>query len=344
MKDESRLSIGAQTTELSAVPQKIASELSRLYDLFLKEVEASSQSASPTIKAKTIYDEIGQKINGYVRSQPRLRLLSYQGVAQREVEASRIVSKLRSASMGTTEFINYIERSYQMMFPFVYPTMETSSRGDILVKSVLSWPHPNYAIHRVASIDDQLNQTVMCVLLRGALLPSIVLSREIEEYSMAGYVTPFALFKMSREESEAGRPSYCLDLGRSYFSLDELQGKDLVFADPMLATGGSMIAVIRYLNQQGITPRSIKVVTLVSSFEGAARLIESIENLELYSLWMDPALNSNAYILPGLGDSGDRINGTDGSRNIIQLIAHYGQQFASLYHDQIQAVEQSVFS
>jgi len=60
---------------------------------------------------------------------------------------------------------------------------------------------------------------------------------------------------------------------------------------------------------------------------------------------MDPVLNRKAYILPGLGDAGDRINYTDRGdkpRNIIQLIADYGANIASLYRDQLMKIEETV--
>ena len=62
---------------------------------------------------------------------------------------------------------------------------------------------------------------------------------------------------------------------------------------------------------------------------------------------MDPALNDRAYILPGLGDAGDRINGSDSRdhpRDIIQLIADYGTRVTSLYRDQIRRIEEIVLS
>jgi len=60
---------------------------------------------------------------------------------------------------------------------------------------------------------------------------------------------------------------------------------------------------------------------------------------------MDPVLNENAYIMPGLGDAGDRINGSDVppySRNIIQLIADYGANIARLYRKQLREIEDTV--
>jgi uracil phosphoribosyltransferase len=67
----------------------------------------------------------------------------------------------------------------------------------------------------------------------------------------------------------------------------------------------------------------------------------------VYTLWVDPALNSKAYILPGLGDAGDRINGTDFGetrRNIIQLIADYGTNITQLYRTQVREIERTILS
>jgi uracil phosphoribosyltransferase len=70
-----------------------------------------------------------------------------------------------------------------------------------------------------------------------------------------------------------------------------------------------------------------------------------LENIRVYTLWMDPILNEAAYILPGLGDAGDRINGVDpeeNSRNMLQLMADYGSDIAALYRAQIRRIEKTV--
>ena len=92
-------------------------------------------------------------------------------------------------------------------------------------------------------------------------------------------------------------------------------------------------------------PRSIKFFNVISVLKGALRIVRALESAEIYTLWMDPVLNTKAYILPGLGDAGDRINGRDDGdkpRNIIQLIADYGTQIVSLYREQVRRIEQTV--
>ena len=73
--------------------------------------------------------------------------------------------------------------------------------------------------------------------------------------------------------------------------------------------------------------------------------MRALENCTLYTLWMDPALNTSAYIMPGLGDAGDRINGKDSNddpRNIIRLIADYGSNISGLYRSQLRQIEKTV--
>lgn len=78
--------------------------------------------------------------------------------------------------------------------------------------------------------------------------------------------------------------------------------------DPMLATGGSMIATIDLLKKKGC--RAIKVIVLVAAPEGLAALQAAHDDVELYCAAIDSHLNSKGYIVPGLGDAGDKIFGT----------------------------------
>jgi len=201
-------------------------------------------------------------------------------------------------------------------------------------------------VHKITNIDNQIENTVMCVMLRGALLPSMIMSKEIQEYSSHGYVTPFALFRIRRDDTRNEKNmEYILDLDRSFFSLDALDGKDLVFADPMNATGGSLVTVVNYLISAGIKPKSIRFFNAIAALKGALRVVRALSHCDVFTLWMDPVLNKHAYIMPGLGDAGDRINGKDrehNSRNIIQLIADYGGNIARLYRSQLREIEDTV--
>ena len=78
--------------------------------------------------------------------------------------------------------------------------------------------------------------------------------------------------------------------------------------DPMLATGGSAAAALSYLRAQGA--RDIRFLALVAAPEGLATVLESDPGVHVYTCSVDRCLNRDAYIVPGLGDAGDRIFGT----------------------------------
>lgn len=82
----------------------------------------------------------------------------------------------------------------------------------------------------------------------------------------------------------------------------------LLVLDPMLATGGSASAAISFLKQRGCN--HIKLVNLIAAPEGVKRIEEDHPNVDIYVAAMDDYLNDHGYILPGLGDAGDRLFGT----------------------------------
>ena len=77
----------------------------------------------------------------------------------------------------------------------------------------------------------------------------------------------------------------------------------------MLATGGSAEAAVKYLREAGVSG-TIRFLCLVSAPEGIERLLAADDDLIIYTCAIDDGLNENAYIVPGLGDAGDRIFGT----------------------------------
>ena len=94
-----------------------------------------------------------------------------------------------------------------------------------------------------------------------------------------------------------------------YFKLpDNLNERDVILIDPMLATGHSAVAAIERIKQ--LRPRSIKFVCLVSCPQGIQAVHQQFPEVMIYTAAIDRQLNEKAYILPGLGDAGDRIFGT----------------------------------
>jgi len=94
-----------------------------------------------------------------------------------------------------------------------------------------------------------------------------------------------------------------------YFKMPSgMKERDAIVLDPMLATGHSAVAAVERLKEAH--PRSIRFVCLVSSPQGIATLRQAHPDVPIYTASVDRELNDHAYILPGLGDAGDRIFGT----------------------------------
>ena len=331
--------------------------LDAMDDLYGEVTEASrvlssSQNEQRLVQEKQrlidLYNQMGDRMQEITAGEPAIRVYSFQTPPTVHGEASRLIAKLRDVRTQHYEFVYYIQRAYELLFNLAFAEPDNHRKNHLIVRTPVTDPVQNYAVHKIPDVDDQLENTVMCVMLRGALLPSMIMSKEIEEYTSTGYVTPFALFRIKRDDTKReSNMEYILDLDRSYFDLESLAGKDLIFADPMNATGGSLVTIVKYLQEQGLKPRSVNFFNVISALKGSLRIIRAIENARVYTLWMDPVLNDLAYILPGLGDAGDRLNGADTHeepRNMIQLIADYGTNIANLYRSQVRAIERTVLA
>lgn len=89
---------------------------------------------------------------------------------------------------------------------------------------------------------------------------------------------------------------------------EDARERELVVLDPMLATGGSASAAVSFLKQKGIT--NIKFMCLIAAPEGIERLHRDHPDVPIFCAAKDEKLNDHAYIVPGLGDAGDRLFGT----------------------------------
>jgi uracil phosphoribosyltransferase len=109
-------------------------------------------------------------------------------------------------------------------------------------------------------------------------------------------------FGLERDETTAVARCY-------YEKLPQDLGRAVVYLlDPMLATGGSAARAIQELGAQGA--RAVRLVSIVAAPEGVAHLETAVPDTEVYVAALDRGLNDRKYILPGLGDFGDRLFGT----------------------------------
>lgn len=88
----------------------------------------------------------------------------------------------------------------------------------------------------------------------------------------------------------------------------DIQNREVIILDPMLATGGSAIDAIELLKSKGV--EKIKFLSIIAAPEGIERVENKYPDVQIYCAHIDSHLNLNKYIVPGLGDAGDRIFGT----------------------------------
>ena len=88
----------------------------------------------------------------------------------------------------------------------------------------------------------------------------------------------------------------------------DAEERTLIVVDPMLATGGSAVAAIQFLKDRGC--KDIKLMNLIAAPEGVKAVHDAHPDVEIYVASLDERLNENEYIVPGLGDAGDRLFGT----------------------------------
>jgi uracil phosphoribosyltransferase len=93
-----------------------------------------------------------------------------------------------------------------------------------------------------------------------------------------------------------------------YVALPPIEDKTVIIADTMLATGGSILDAIKIVEKRN--PKKIILVCTIASKEGVDRVLKHNNDIKIYSASIDPVLNEIGYIIPGLGDAGDRSYGT----------------------------------
>ena len=94
-----------------------------------------------------------------------------------------------------------------------------------------------------------------------------------------------------------------------YFKMPpDISEREVIVVDPMLATGGSAIAAVDFLKEAGV--KRIRIMDIIAAPEGIAAMQKAHPDVDIYVAALDERLNDHGYIVPGLGDAGDRIFGT----------------------------------
>ena len=118
------------------------------------------------------------------------------------------------------------------------------------------------------------------------------------DHAASAFVSAYRMYT-NREHTEVG-------IHTEYMAAPSVKGKTLLIVDPMLATGGSMVASVEALQKTG-KPHKIHIACVIAAPEGIQMLKDSLgeENMTLWCAAIDPGMNEHKYIVPGFGDCGD---------------------------------------
>lgn len=142
----------------------------------------------------------------------------------------------------------------------------------------------------------QLSEQIVFVVILRAALSMLQAAQELFPESAIGFLG------IQRDEATAAPKRY-------YVRVPDLKGKHVFLLDPMLATGGSVEDALDAM--QGKGAKSFSLVSIVSAPEGIARLTTKFPELHVVTAAIDERLNDQKFIVPGLGDFGDRYFGTN---------------------------------
>ncbi|MEZ0346726.1 MAG: uracil phosphoribosyltransferase [Infirmifilum sp.] len=196
-----------------------------------------------------------------------------------------LLSKLRDKNTPTPEFRRLLQKAGFITAVEISTEVPLEER---VVKTPLEAEAKAFEFTKLAII----------AVLRAAL-PMVWGLLEIYENAAVGFISA-----KRREVKEGSSLNLDLDVDVNYASLPE-DFQIAVIVDPMLATGSTMKRVVSRVLETA-RPQHLIVATLISTQVGIKRLFEVAPHASLYTFAIDPELNSKAFIIPGLGDAGDR--------------------------------------
>ena len=193
------------------------------------------------------------------------------------------ITLLRKRSTGTNEFRKLIEEIAMLMG---YEALADLPTADIEVETPIE--------KTVQPVINGKKLAVVPILRAGLGMVSGILA--LVPSAKVGHI---GLYR--DPETHIPHEYYC----KLPENIDERQ---IVVVDPMLATGGSAVAAVDFIKARG--GKKIKFMSVIAAPEGVGTLMKAHPDIQLYVGSLDRCLNENAYICPGLGDAGDRIFGT----------------------------------
>jgi uracil phosphoribosyltransferase len=196
---------------------------------------------------------------------------------------AHIVTHLRDR---TTKPATFRTLTYQISLLLAFEATRDLATRETIIETPLE-PHPGRVLSQSIVVVPIFRAGISMVQPFTDLLPDV----------SVGYIG------LERDEETAVARSY-------YCKLPSLNTKSVLVLDPMLATGGSAVQAIQAVRAEGGALKDLSLVCIVCAPEGV-RAVESLDpGIKIYAASLDRELNSRKYILPGLGDFGDRLYGT----------------------------------
>jgi uracil phosphoribosyltransferase len=196
---------------------------------------------------------------------------------------THVVTHLRDR---TTKPATFRTLAYQISLLLAFEVTRDLATREITVETPLE-PHPGRVLSQSIVVVPIFRAGISMVQPFTDLLPDV----------SVGYIG------LERDERTAVARSY-------YCKLPALSTKRVLILDPMLATGGSAVQAIEAVNAHGAALKDLSLVSIVCAPEGV-RAVEALDpGINIYAAALDRELNARKFILPGLGDFGDRLYGT----------------------------------
>ena len=142
-------------------------------------------------------------------------------------------------------------------------------------------------------------KNIILVAILRASLPMINGALDVFYTANVGFVSA------KRVETEEIDPSLDMDVRIDYYNLPPVSEKVLVIMDPMLATGSTLIRVLKKIYSQG-KPQKTYIASIIATPYGIKRILDEFPDVTIITIQIDKELNKQGYIVPGLGDAGDR--------------------------------------
>ncbi|MEM0440412.1 MAG: uracil phosphoribosyltransferase [Candidatus Caldarchaeum sp.] len=202
--------------------------------------------------------------------------------------AQMVLTKIRDKNTGQIEFRKGLVKLGRLLGFEIVRTFETSPRTVI---TPLNKPAEGIEI-------PDIDNVVLVTVLRAAM-PLTEGLLKVFPNARQGIVS-------ARRVDETYRGGLDFDIEVTYVKIPAIANTDVVIiADPMLATGSTILKVLAEIEKRG-TPKRIILATIISTMQAIARVRERYSRVEIFTVAIDKELNEHGFIVPGLGDAGER--------------------------------------